>query len=122
MKYIFKTFEEKEKNQNRCFNRQVPEDKKGSVYIYNSRKISCDSSLDANLYSSKRLQFADSLLNEVVKNKLKMLDNYIKTYKEGVLKSKNDFFVKCLQINRAQKEEFIKSQKLWKVVFQILKL
>ncbi|WP_374172241.1 hypothetical protein [Flavobacterium tructae] len=94
-------------------------DKTDPIYIYKSRKFPCDegtgSSYGYNLCSGERLYLADSLLNEVVKYRLKDFDNFIKLYKEGVLTVKGSpYFIKCLRMSILSKENFIKSQKAWK--------
>lgn len=92
-------------------------DKRDPIYIYNTHKFPRDSgytSYDYNMNTGERLQFADSLLNELLKSKLNMLNKYIKIDKEMVLKVKdNMFFVKALKINIGQKNNLAKSQKLW---------
>ncbi|MRX39749.1 hypothetical protein GJU43_10725 [Flavobacterium sp. LC2016-23] len=92
-------------------------DKSDPIYIYNTHKFPRDSgytSYDYNMNTGERLQFADSLLNELLKSKLNMLNKYIKIDKEMVLKVKdNTFFVKALKINIGQKNNLAKSQKLW---------
>ncbi|MFH6997069.1 hypothetical protein ACHRVZ_03995 [Flavobacterium sp. FlaQc-57] len=93
-------------------------DKADPVYIYNSRKFPCDkdngSGLGYAICTFERLQFADSLLNNVVKNRVKEFDDFIKRNKEGAEKAQdNTYFVNCLRINLAAKENFIKSQKVW---------
>ncbi|QSB26060.1 hypothetical protein [Flavobacterium sp. CLA17] len=92
-------------------------DKSDPIYIYNTHKFPRDSgytSYDYNMNTGERLQFADSLLNELLKSKLNMLDKYIKIDKEMVLQVKdNMFFVKALKINIGQKNNLVKSQKLW---------
>lgn len=92
-------------------------DKSDPIYIYNTHKFPRDSgytSYDYNMNTGERLQFADSLLYQLLKNKLDQLDKYIKIDKEMVLKVKdNMFFVNALKINTGQKENLIKSQKLW---------
>ena len=95
-------------------------DKIDPVYIYYSHKFSCDSgytSLEINLCSFEKLNFANSLLNELVNSELNKLDDLIKRNKEEVLKTKdNTFFANCLRINTSEKEEFMKSQKLWEEI------
>lgn len=90
------------------------------VYIYNSHKFSCDSgytSLEINLCSFEKLNFANILLNELVNSELNKLDDLIRRNKEEVLKTKNNtFFANCLRINTSEKEEFMKSQKLWEEI------
>lgn len=103
---------EKNKNNDSIFDKTDP------IYIYNSKKFACDegtgSSYGYNLCSGERLYFADSLLRETVKYKLKEFDDFIKRYKEGVLKAKgNSYFVNCLRMSVESKENFIKSQKVW---------
>lgn len=93
-------------------------DKEDPIYIYKSRKFPCDkdagSSIGYGLCSMERLQFVDSLLNGIVKFRLKEFDDFIKRNKEGVLKAKgNSYFVNCLKINIASKENFVRSQKVW---------
>lgn len=93
-------------------------DKKDLIYIYKSRKFPCDestgSSYGYNLCSGERLDFADSLLREAVKYRLKKSDDFVKRYKEGVLKANsNSYFINCLRMSIASKENFIKSQKVW---------
>lgn len=93
-------------------------DKTDPIYIYKSRKFPCDegagSSYGYNLCSGERLDFADSLLRETIKYKLKKFDDFIKRYKEGVLKAKGDsYFVNCLRMSIESKENFVKSQKVW---------
>lgn len=93
-------------------------DKTDPIYIYKSRKFPCDegasSSYGYNLCSGERLDFADSLLRETVKYRLKKSDDFINRYKEGVLKAKgNSYFVNCLRMSIELKENFIKSQKIW---------
>lgn len=93
-------------------------DKTDPVYIYKSHKFPCDddagSSIGYSLCSMKKLQFVDSLLNGIVKYRLKEFDDFIKRNKEGVLKAKdNSYFVNCLRINTASKENFVRSQKVW---------
>lgn len=93
-------------------------DKTDPIYIYKSRKFPCDegtgSSYGYNLCSGERLDFADSLLREAVKYRLKKSDDYINRYKEGVLKAKgNSYFVNCLRMSVELKENFIQSQKVW---------
>lgn len=88
------------------------------IYLYRSHKFSCDndagSSIGYSLCSMEKLQFVDSLLNGIVKNRLKEFDEYIKRNKEGVLKSKdNSYFSNCLRINIASRENFVRSQKVW---------
>lgn len=97
---------------------EVSIDKNDPIYIYKSRKFPCDegtgSSYGYNLCSGERLDFADSLLRETVKYRLKKSDDFINRYKEGVLKAKgNSYFVNCLRMSVELKENFIKSQKIW---------
>ncbi|OXB10871.1 hypothetical protein B0A81_02595 [Flavobacterium plurextorum] len=93
-------------------------DKNDPIYIYNTHKFSRDTgytSYDYNMNTGERLQFADSLLNKVVKDKIGMLEKYIKVDRDMVLKVKNNsFFVNALKVNIAQKENLIKSQELWR--------
>lgn len=111
------TIQQKDLNQKQL-KTNVYVDKTDPIYIYNSHKFSCSSSytsFEINLCSGEKLQFADSLLNQLVKRKLNILDDYIKMDKEEVLKAKeNTFFVNCLRTNIAQKEAFLESQKYWK--------
>ena len=68
-------------------------DKTDPVYIYKTHKFSRDSgytSYDYNMNTGERLQFADSLLSELLKSKLNMLDKYIKTDKKMALKVKDN--------------------------------
>ncbi|TPG43809.1 hypothetical protein [Flavobacterium pectinovorum] len=93
-------------------------DKTDPIYVYRSQKFSCDtnagSSIGYSLCSMEKLRFIDNLLNGVVKHRLKEFDEYIKRNKEGVLKAKgNSYFVNCLRINIASKENFVRSQKVW---------
>jgi len=93
-------------------------DKTDPIYIYKSRKFPCDegtgSSYGYNLCSGERLDFADSLLRETVKYRLKKSDDFIKLYQEGVLKAKdNSYFIKCLIMSVKAKDNFVKSQKVW---------
>ena len=93
-------------------------DKNDPIFIFNSKKFACDSggssSYETNLCFGEKLEFADSLLTEVFKSKILLLDKYIKMDKEAVSKVKdNTFFVNALRINIAQKENLLKSQKLW---------
>lgn len=93
-------------------------DKNDPVFIFNSRKFPCDSggssSYETNLCFGEKLAFADSLLTQVFESKLLLLNKYIKMDKEVVLKIKdNTFFINALRINTAQKENLVKSQKLW---------
>ncbi|MDR7370781.1 hypothetical protein [Flavobacterium aquidurense] len=87
-------------------------------YIYNSKKFSCDSSAnstyESNMCIGEKLEFADSLLTNVLKSKFILLDKYIKIDKEVIVKDKgNTFFTNALKINIAKKENLIKSQRLW---------
>ncbi len=92
-------------------------DKKDPLYIFNSKKFPCDSgstSYESNLCIGEKLKFADSLLNELVKNKFLILNKYIKMDKEGIIKAKGDvFFTNALKINASKKENLIKYQNLW---------
>ncbi|PBJ12295.1 DUF1311 domain-containing protein [Flavobacterium sp. ACN6] len=108
-----KKVHEKEKKEN-----HIEMDKNDPIFIFNSKKFACDSggssSYETNLCFGEKLEFADSLLTEVFKNKILLLDKYVKMDKEVISKTKdNTFFVKALRLNTAQKENLIKSQKLW---------
>lgn len=87
------------------------------IYIYHSKKFHCDSAnltYPSNICIGEKLQFADSLLNQLLKSKLNKLDKFIKIDKEVSLKDKgNVFFIDALKINTAYKENLLKSQKLW---------
>lgn len=93
-------------------------DKSDPISFYKSKKFPCDekseSGLGYGLCTREKLQFADSLLDLVVKRKIDQYNSIIKGNKEGVLKAKeNSYFVKDLEINTVLKENFIKSQQVW---------
>ena len=95
-------------------------DKTDPLYIYNSHKFPCNlanGSVEINLCTREKLQFVDSLLNQLVKKKISALDNLIKVDKETILKENrnSEFFVKCLKINLEQKQRFIDCQKYWNI-------
>ena len=105
------------KIKNSIKNTPITVDKTDPVYIFNSKKFPCDSgssTIESNLCIGEKLNFADSLLNEVVKLNIKEFDKQINQNKEGVLKAKdNTYFVNSLKAEIATKENFIKSQKKW---------
>jgi|GEM_PF-6137316 len=93
-------------------------DENDPLYVFYSKKFHCDSgsktSYDSNLCIEEKLKFADSLLTQHLERKFAALDKYIRIDKEAILKDKdNVFFINALKINTVQKENLIKSQKLW---------
>jgi hypothetical protein len=93
---------------------RVPND---PLRIYYSKKFTCGSgpsSYEANICTGEKLRFADSLLSDLVKNKIKMLDQEILVDKEAIEKTgKNNFFITALKSNSFKKIKLIKSQNLW---------
>ncbi|MBA0882573.1 hypothetical protein [Flavobacterium undicola] len=110
-----KTTEEKKVNQTKL---HTSLDKTDPIYI--SHKFPCDlayGSIEVDLCTKEKLQFSNSLLNQLVKNKLNIVDSLIEVDKETILKDNNNsaFFVKCLKINLQQKQRFIDYQKYWNI-------
>lgn len=91
-------------------------DKNDPIYIFKSQKFPCDSgytSYEINLCTREQLHFADSLLNLLVKTKLKQFDYLIAQDKAGLSTKSKGYFVKSLKNNIASKDNFIKAQKKW---------
>lgn len=93
-------------------------DKTDPIYIYNSKKFSCDTLRDASMgygiCSFEKLKFIEGLLNKTVNDRLDRYNATINRYKEGVLKAKyNSYFVKELKNTTLSQANFIRSQKVW---------